>query len=649
MLMIYLIPIILFIFCYIMGDFVQMIFKFKNGIAIKVIVGYLLIIGIFHLISIPFMIKETSFTPLYILYLCILGIIVFAYIVSSICLKRFQFKNDIIQLSSSIIKDKKIIFWWMLAIGLIVFQVLKVYYSVHPNVDDQFYVSQIKTLLDRNAIMDIMPSSGEGIFVFPDMYKLVSFETWLGVICKLFSVEAAILCHTIIPLFLIPLSYIVMYKVGKELMGDKVAIFMIFISLLNIFSGYSAFTQGAFLLLRIWQGKAVMVNIIMPLLLYVFLKIMKEKNVSFNNIVFLIALLLASFHTSTVGIIFIPISYAMYTVSYFIYSRKIKDFLKLCIPAICILPLVIQKFLLMFSTTSVDAFGEGVDKLVYEEVIYSFLSESHMLLLLCLSFIVLIIIRKKVVTYMVVLYSVLIFIFVVNPLIAHIIATKITGVAVYWRVLWLFQSSILIAVALTEVTTILKKILPQIIVFISCCWIVVFCGYTMFNDRYFPPGLRVEDETIEEEKVVYEFENPKEIIYEEDYDPMYKLSYFTIQISDIIMDIKEKENLEKVNLLLTEKKSLEIRQYADINLLYFFYGNEYYKSLGDEEFLEKLTELYTGLYIYKKWENDYLEEQLEYFDLDFVVMLVSAVEKQDVPDNLEKLYQDETYILYRIK
>lgn len=648
MLVVYLTPIVLFILCYIMGDFLQIIFKFKIGFAIKVIVGYLFLIGIFHIISLPFMYFEMKFTPLYLLYLVIIGLIILSYIICSVCLKRFKIKEEIFLLYSSIINNKKNIIWWLIVIVLIGYQMLIVYTYAHPNVDDQFYVSQITTMLDRNRIMDVMPSSGEGFFDFPDMYKMVSFETWLGVICKLFAVAPAILCHTIIPLFLIPLTYMVMYKVGKEFFSEKAGIFLIFIALLNIFSGYSSYTQGAFLSLRIWQGKAVMVNIILPLILFVFIKIMKDKKVSLNYGLFLFALLLAAFHTSTVGIIFIPIGYGIYTITYFVYSRSIKDFLKLCIPVLFVLPLVIQKFYILFSSTSVDAFGEGVEELVYKDIVYDFLKESYMLLFFVIAFVFLIIRRKKIISYMIVLYSVLLFFLILNPFLSHFIATKITGVAVYWRVFWLLQSNIVIAIALTEVTCIIKKTIPKILIFICCSWLVVFSGYTILSDRHFSPGKNVAivDEELPEE---YIFQNPKDIEYEETYDPMYKLSYFTIQISDIIMNIKENENLDTVNLLLTERKSLEIRQYADINLVYFFYANEYFKSFGMDEYNEKLTELYTELYIYKTWEADYLMEQLLYFDIDFVVMLVSAVEKHPVPEQLEKLYQDDTYILYRVK
>ena len=72
---VYLIPIMLFILCYVMGDFLEILFKFKSGFAIKIILGYLMLIGIFHIISLPFMYYEMKFSTLYFMYLGIIVLI----------------------------------------------------------------------------------------------------------------------------------------------------------------------------------------------------------------------------------------------------------------------------------------------------------------------------------------------------------------------------------------------------------------------------------------------------------------------------------------------------------------------------------------------------------------------------------------------
>lgn len=648
MLLVYLIPIVLFIICYAMGDFLQIIFKYKSGFAIKIITGYLLIAGVFHIISLPFMYYEMKFSTLYYIYLGILAALFVVYFILSIVFKHFQLKKDFIGITSSIAKNRLNIIWWLVVVILVVFQLQKIFNYVQLNIDDQFYVSQITTMLDRNIIMDIMPSSGQGLFSFPDIYKMVSFETWEGVICKAAGVAPAVLCHTIIPLFFIPLTYVVVYKVGKELVGDKIPVFMIFICLLNIFSGFSTYTQGAFLILRIWQGKAVMVNIILPLILLAFIKIMKNKKVSWKILIFLYALLIAAFHTSTVGVIFIPLSYGSYTLVYFIYTRKIKDFLKLCIPAVLILPLVIQKFIMMFASTDVDAFSEGIEKFIYYKEVFKFLGESHILLLLTMAFVYLIIKNKKLISYILVLYAVIVFVLFLNPFVAHLVATKLTGIAVYWRLFWLLQSGIVIATAMTYVAYSAKKFIPQLILIICLSWLVAFTGSTIFTPKYFPKGI-VEDDSDVSDNKTFVFEDPRDIVYIQDYDSMYKLSLFSMEISDIIKDIQEKEGLSSVNLLLTEKKSLEIRQYTDINLVWFNYVIEYYHSYGYYVDEQRLYDFYTSIYLDKKWDVDYLMNELEHFNVDFIVMKVTAVGKNSIPDEFQKLYEDDTYILYRIR
>ncbi len=646
MLMLTLITISLFVICYLIGDFLQIVFKYSKGFGIKVISGYLFAVIIFHIMSLPFMYLELKFNTLFYLYITTIIILLTTYVVISLIKKRFNFLEDIRNIFNKENVDRWNIILWIVVFILIYIQLRQIFLYIQPNIDDQFYVSQITTMLNRNRIMDIMPSSGESIFAFPDIYKMVSFETWLGVICKIFVVSPAALCHTYIVPFFVILSYVSVYKVGKELFDKQANIFLIFYGLLNIFSGFSTYTQGAFLLLRIWQGKAVMVNIIMPLVLFVFIKIIKENKVNYKKVLFLYALLIGAFHTSTVGLVFIPLAYGVYSIVYLIYSRKFKEFLKLLIPAVLCIPFVFIKIYIMLRQTSFDSFSTGIKDLDYSQVISNFTGESHIVLILAISLIILIIKRNKLLTYVFLLYTLLLFVFFLNPFVAKFMATKITGVAVYWRLFWLIQSGILISAAFTHVSTIIKKNIPKIIIIILLSFLITYSGTTIFTDKLFPKGTNIEQE---KDSFNYIFINPKDIEYEKDYDPILKISLINIEMVEIIKEIQEKEKIESVNLLTTETRSLEIRQFSDINLVWFNYVIEYYNVAGLYSDEKRIYDLYTNIYLTKKWDVDELIEDLDYFDVDFIVMKVSAVKLNDIPSNFEKLYQDDIYILYRIR
>ncbi len=64
--------------------------------------------------------------------------------------------------------------------------------------------------------------------------------------------------------------------IGRNLFhGDKekTGYFLILVTMLTIFSGYSERTSGLFLLIRLWQGKAFLAGILLPLTLYLFLRL----------------------------------------------------------------------------------------------------------------------------------------------------------------------------------------------------------------------------------------------------------------------------------------------------------------------------------------------------------------------------------------
>ena len=68
-------------------------------------------------------------------------------------------------------------------------------------------------------------------------------------------------------------AYGIYYLIGYELFEKKhksALLFVLIMSIINIYGNYSIRTTFSFLLFRIWQGKAVLCNIILPLLIYLF-------------------------------------------------------------------------------------------------------------------------------------------------------------------------------------------------------------------------------------------------------------------------------------------------------------------------------------------------------------------------------------------
>lgn len=91
--------------------------------------------------------------------------------------------------------------------------------------------------------------------------------------CHVVGVKPVIYAHTIHPFIMIPLGYIciyllstILYKNEKEY--HKRLLFLFCVLCINTFSNYSIYSQGTFFFFRIWQGKAMLCSIILPIILY---------------------------------------------------------------------------------------------------------------------------------------------------------------------------------------------------------------------------------------------------------------------------------------------------------------------------------------------------------------------------------------------
>lgn len=197
---------------------------------------------------------------------------------------------------SFLLKKKK--YEWMellymaVALALIIFQLYVVMFYQHSDADDAWYVGTSVTAWQTDRLFEYSPYTGN-LLDWSDAkeYILSPFPILMAVVARILHIHPTILCHEIVPVVVISVAYWVYGMLGTELFGatDKmdgnvenshssyrVWLFLIFISLLNLFGFYSTRTTGTFLLLRSWQGKAVYCAVMLPLMFYYMLKVFKE-------------------------------------------------------------------------------------------------------------------------------------------------------------------------------------------------------------------------------------------------------------------------------------------------------------------------------------------------------------------------------------
>ena len=321
---------LLFVISYLVGRIVQ-IAEMPGFFPELMLTGFIVTLGSFQLISTPLMGFHAPFSFALIAFWLLIGCF------GCVSILQARNKPDLFRIPRLQIEGNKIIFW--AAIVLVLAQAIIVSVFHFENPDDSFYVSSILTTIDSPAIYSIDPSTGDPNFPLMAQYRFESWELLQSVLSKSFSIAPAILAHTILPFGLVVLAYLSYSILAKELLPSKyIPGFILSLSIFHLFSGYSEYSAGTFLLTRIWQGKSVLLHIGIPYLIAVLLQWFKS-NYDPRHIWKVVAIILFSISLNPIAIFLPPLIIAAFMgIGLILHFRKRKDILLM---GISIIPLAL--------------------------------------------------------------------------------------------------------------------------------------------------------------------------------------------------------------------------------------------------------------------------------------------------------------------
>lgn len=240
----------------------------------------------------------------------------------------------------ALIKRKPCWLLWI-AVFLIVAQTVVCGVFMHMDQDDAFYVGTAVTSVSTDSIFEYDCYTGAEYTVLPSRYILSPFPIFLAVLSQISGIHATVIAHTLFPFLLIPVSYYVYWMIGKCLFPksrEQTAVFLLLTSVVQMFSYYSVYTSGTFLLLRSWQGKAVLANILLPAVFCFGLSLWREERKPLADWVFLGTLTTASCLVSTMGFMLAPVMAGIIGILCALKHRRLSLLIK---TACCCIPNVI--------------------------------------------------------------------------------------------------------------------------------------------------------------------------------------------------------------------------------------------------------------------------------------------------------------------
>lgn len=167
---------------------------------------------------------------------------------------------------------------WIIMLILIGFQLFMAVTHASFDGDDAYYVANSLVTEETGTLYRTSPYTGRSTFL-DKRHSLAVFPIWIAYIARMTGIHATILSHTVLPVVLIPLTYVIYYEIGKKLLKDKpetLPTYMIFVNILQIFGNVSIYSNATFLLMRTWQGKSMLANVVIPVIFMILLWMFEE-------------------------------------------------------------------------------------------------------------------------------------------------------------------------------------------------------------------------------------------------------------------------------------------------------------------------------------------------------------------------------------
>ncbi len=163
---------------------------------------------------------------------------------------------------------------------LIGFQLYMAFTRASFDGDDAYYVVQALTAQQTDTLYRIDPNRGVSM-PLDARHALALFPIWEAFVGTMCGIHATVMAHSVAPLFLMPLTYLIYYEIGRELFCNKkrlLPMFMVLMALWQMFGNVSIYTTETFFLTRTWQGKSFAGNFIIPAVFWIFLCLFRESD-----------------------------------------------------------------------------------------------------------------------------------------------------------------------------------------------------------------------------------------------------------------------------------------------------------------------------------------------------------------------------------
>lgn len=246
---------------FLFGSLLMRALKMKRERSLALVLGYLLYFSVFEAVTVPMVLTLVPLKGL-----CI----VWGILLAAVCgLALFFLRRDKEGAGITVLFSGHS-FWLLPAAAAVLFQCAAAVLYQDTTADAAYYVGLVSTSVYTGTLERYNPYTGALLKYFEGRYVFSAYPMHNAVWCKYLSLHPMVQSKVVMSAVNVLMANLVIYQIGKRLFhgGKRQADLMVcLVCVMQLFS-FTIYTPGTFLFTRGYEGKALLANIIFPMVLY---------------------------------------------------------------------------------------------------------------------------------------------------------------------------------------------------------------------------------------------------------------------------------------------------------------------------------------------------------------------------------------------
>ena len=222
-------------------------------------------------------------------------------------------------------------------IGVVIYQT---FVLRNADADDSRFVVNAMDMVRTDRMYLTNPATGREIGFFRGELAKDAIAPWAvypASVSRWVGISPTVFMHSVVPILMVVLVTLAYYLLSRKFFPEGWGgrcFFIFLLWLINIYGYYSIYGPEAFIMIRSWQGKAIVASFAIPMMIYIFFCIYEAPK-GWGRYISLLAVNLCMCFLSGMGLIIGAVMIGCYAIVYAIAKRNIlilPKMLLLCVP-----------------------------------------------------------------------------------------------------------------------------------------------------------------------------------------------------------------------------------------------------------------------------------------------------------------------------